>query len=561
MNMKNCRLTSEIQNNERNLFFVLAIITVTILSRILMFSGVPRWDSSAYYAGIVSAVENFKLSLSYIKDSFALAGHPTYFFTLINVLGEVIFPGRYVGCLLVNLLFSIAVSLCLFSLFKHYFAELTSLEASLISILLSVVPIYWGTFSYVNPDYYLFIFFVLLIYAESKSQRIMMIVWTIALCFTKETGWSIVGGYWFFYIIKCWVKDCGDIKGFWKKVVKLLRNPIILGMLAVVILMLIYLLVLGKISKWGSYSFGRSMFATKEEIEEKYLWVNKIGFLWSYIWCKLKQFFVLNFAWIPTIVIILSSVALIKEKKSSIIWNLFTTIGAFLGFLAFNCFYITYALERYLVFSSAVLWMIAIALLSATEMISSKNLGIFLSICIVILGIQTFYFIDPLSNLAFNQIDTGKGIQLATNANYTYYGDTIVNNYRFRYLDSLFDKFLNEIEYGDDATIIQLSSDVDQSYIAGLSEAPIGWDKANKKRGYLGDGRLNEDVSAFNIVEFSSLASEEENIKDKAVIYFFPYNNCDEEEYLGPLRDRYQISERHVVSNWGGNLSYYLISK
>ena len=85
------------------------------------------------------------------------------------------------------------------------------------------------------------------------------------------------------------------------------------------------------------------------------------------------------------------------------------------------------------------------------------------------------------------------------------------------------------------------------------------WDTEKQKRFF------DDNVSGMeNVIPFSTVALEElqggNGLGQEALIYFLPFNRESEEEYLASLREHYQVSERREVSNWGGTLSYYILT-
>ena len=51
------------------------------------------------------------------------------------------------------------------------------------------------------------------------------------------------------------------------------------------------------------------------------------------------------------------------------------------------------------------------------------------------------------------------------------------------------------------------------------------------------------------------------SLSGETILYFLPYYERDEEAYIAALREYYHVSDRKEVSNWGGTLSYYILTQ
>ena len=107
------------------------------------------------------------------------------------------------------------------------------------TLVISFIPLFWGTSTYVNVDYTLILFFIYLMYAEYKGQAILMAFWTIALLLNKETGWMIVAGYYMIYLLKQWKKTKGA--NFGLKVKGIFSNKVVWVILAGLFAVFIYM--------------------------------------------------------------------------------------------------------------------------------------------------------------------------------------------------------------------------------------------------------------------------------------------------------------------------------
>lgn len=151
-------------------------------------------------------------------------------------------------------------------------------------------------------------------------------------------------------------------------------------------------------------------------------------------------------------------VLLIKSFRTGRQYNLkkyIGYIGAMLGFGLFGFVYITAGLNRYNILF-AVGWSIAGVILYYHAFDSAypftKN-AVFILFISALFFVQSFWNIDVISSKIFKEAKiSGKNSMLFTDyerGNAVYYGDGLVNNYQYSWIDKALDKFMREIEYNE----------------------------------------------------------------------------------------------------------------
>ncbi len=238
-------------------------------------------------------------------------------------------------------------------------------------------------------------------------------------------------------------------------------------------------------------------------------------------------------------------------------------IGALAMFVLFSVVYITAALSRYTIFSTVIVWLLALLLLYYVwgPVISKVKIAGACAFLALLMVIQNFVYIDPISNAVFDRLDAGKGKILSTDMNSAYYGDTLVNSYRYSYLDKLLDKMLAEAGYNENKQIVLWSSSEDQSYISRVHAIPLGWDENKGERVLIDEKAIAEqEMYPLNMVPMEHIQAGL-SLSGETILYFLPYYERDEEAYIAALREYYHVSDRKEVSNWGGTLSYYILTQ
>lgn len=543
--------------------FVLIIVLICIVTRLPMFSHTQRWDSAVYYSGLHGASVNFDFTFESIWNYFRLASHPTLSYTFFMLIGEFLFPAKVTGVLLVMLFMTAVALVFIYKMFCGYWGHLPRFMAMVFTFVISFIPLFWGTSTYVNVDYTLILFFIYLMYAEYKGQAILMAFWTIALLLNKETGWMIVAGYYMIYLLRQWKKTKGA--NFGLKVKGIFSNKVVWVILAGLFAVFIYMIFQGGLTGWYGKGTTSSLFASREAIADKGVLVNAFGIYPAYIAHRLAQIFVLNFMWIPTVIIIATAVFVIVTHADGWkrIHNISGMIGALAMFVLFSVVYITAALSRYTIFSTVIVWLLALLLLYYVwgPVISKVKIAGACAFLALLMVIQNFVYIDPISNAVFDRLDAGKGKILSTDMNSAYYGDTLVNSYRYSYLDKLLDKMLAEAGYNENKQIVLWSSSEDQSYISRVHAIPLGWDENKGERVLIDEKAIAEqEMYPLNMVPMEHIQAGLP-LSGETILYFLPYYERDEEAYIAALREYYHVSDRKEVSNWGGTLSYYILTQ
>ena len=130
-----------------------------------MFSHTQRWDSAVYYSGLHGASVNFDFTFESIWNYFRLASHPTLSYTFFMLIGEFLFPAKVTGVLLVMLFMTAVALVFIYKMFCGYWGHLPRFMAMVFTFVISFIPLFWGTSTYVNVDYTLILFFIYLMYA------------------------------------------------------------------------------------------------------------------------------------------------------------------------------------------------------------------------------------------------------------------------------------------------------------------------------------------------------------------------------------------------------------
>lgn len=542
---------------------LMAVAIIPVLCRLPMLIHIQMWDGAIYYAGLQNACLNFNFTLSSVWQGFRLAGHYTLAYALFASIGEFLAPASVAGVLTVTLFMSAAALVCIYKMLRGYWCEMMMWQATIVTLIVSIVPVFWGMFADINLDYFLLVFFIYLLYAEYKEWKVLRLFWIVAIMLTKETGWFIIAGYGLVYGIKLWKQS--KEKKVLQRILFMLEDSLVKSMLMGLIAISAYVVVQGSLFVWmnidqnGLLSLATPMVNAAEG-------QNFILFLLPFLLHKIMQLFTLNFTWIPTLAIIFCMIRRrsVPKGERKEIRGLSNMSGAMWGFLLFSVFstaVFSSALTRYTIFSTVFLWLIAFILLYESNVkFTSLKEKIAVSVIAFLLCVQTFYFIDPISNLFFDRLDTGKGKILSGEQNYSNYGDTLVNNYRYSYIISIIDRMLAEADY-DAHTQVIVPYERDYLCIPGDDlQYTINWDARKKQRTFgsvAGDNSERIPIGQIQLDDIKEMNGE--GLSDRAIVYFMPYIEWDETGSIEELSNYYEIGERKELYNWGGCIVYYIL--
>ena len=304
---------------------------------------------------------------------------------------------------------------------------------------------------------------------------------------------------------------------------------------------------------------------------------NCLGFQPAFVAVKLKQQFLLNFNWILTagIVIAVAWWFILKvkgRKKIQASCKICGIAGAFVAFLSFSCLYITASVARYNVAGDVLLYLIffyCMALFAAelpeSTFLKKKYAGMAVTAVFgVLLAGECVFTIDPVTRGLFLKLDTGNTTLCFTgkvsDINSIYYGDYLIYNTQYTYIDKAYDKVLADVDYHPDTTDIYIP-DSNGSFICGnLPFYYLNWDEKTKKRVFY-ENENTQEMEFYNEVKYFSSKMVSEG-KDKAVLIVNPYMvNVHEEEHLAKLEPYYEIGERKEVKLLQGSIVYYELTR
>lgn len=538
-----------------------AVLTVCVISRLFMGAKLQRWDGALYYGALLDACRAFDFTFDSFWNSFRFFSHPTLGYAFIMSIGEFLTPGRLTGLYLVNLILTAGALYCVYILFQEYWARVSAKRAAIYTFLVSSVPLFWGTFSYVNPDYCIILFFIFMVYEESREHYILMTFWLIVLALTKETAMLVVAGYFLFKGLYYFFEGNYSLPARLKNVFQHKCMQIaLLGALGV----LCFFLKQKHIFSWSNVDLFNSFMGVENDFDE--LPYNAFVINADFIALQTKLVFVLNFAWIFTGIVLFSWIMGICKKRQYPVsekWleHVVGMIGSFILMNVFLMAFITVPLNRYHVFTAVAL--VIMSVIFYENILKSRVIfnGRIEKGCIILVGllfsIQTFFSVDPVSNAIFMAGDTGKMKILATGGAFEpYFDDVSVNNFQYTWMDEELEHMLREAGYDAETLVIGNKYNV-KIYCPG-------WNTVTEEMAICSE--FAPDVYPISMISTRQLKKSIEegsfynrsfSKKQRAIIFFTPYDEEPEADWIALLSQYYDVSERKETNGRRGSLIYY----
>lgn len=534
-------------------------LVLGFLQRFWMMNNLQRWDAGEYYYRLGTGCQNFDFSLIGFLKCFRLCLHPTYGLSLIMAPGEFLNPRGGVGVMVINLFFTLVAMYCLYEMFRFYFCRLSKAKAAFGAFLCLSTPLLWGTFGYFNPDYCIAIFLVLFMHAEYKENYLSMFFWGFCVSQCKETGIVIVFGYAVARVIAIWISH----KGITQKIKNEWKSKANWANLCVGLTYVVYAIGNGGMSAWK---------AANSETVTSFMWDNNgancFGFNLRRVYEIFMQIFVLNYSWIIWLLIVACVLfLLIKGKKRECgiqFENTAGLLGAGTIYLMFTTLYITYTIYRYQEF-----WLLGTVMLlvifgfEATKNWKKQWVILPAAVLTLLLGYETFHASDPVGKCFVRTASTGTEPMLFSSGGSEYYGDYLVSNYQYTWIDDAMDGALREAEM-DEHTMAILThiNDWDLHINGNGPFYHVKWDPEKQVRTMREEGTIEITTipskgTDGDVVYTYAVLNKEGIVKDKAILMFFPYYEEDEQLFLDQFSEYYTISDRKEYQNWGGKVAYY----
>ena len=514
--------------------------------RIVQIGDIQRWDGSIYYNAIRNGCDSFIFTLGSFLKGFSVASHPTWGYLGILGIGEFLLEGRVEAVQFINLLLTVLCVYCLYCIMEKLLPEKDDKFIALSVIILSSLPVFAGTFSYCNPDMGVTFFSIFMIFCYIRKKWILLLFCILGAVTSKETGVLAVAGF-AAGVFLCRLKSGnGSLLQKVRYAMEdyLCREVLIVGICGLAAVA-VYLANGGGI--WNLQSESKAEFSTFRIIP-------------SFIWNNMKQFFLLNFNWISTLLAAgCVGKAVWEKKRKGIDGAPFQhpelaagLLGAFLVNILFYCLYITFTLARYHIIID-ILWNMLMLLCIGRYMDRFKLRNLILSVYAVCLVCQAYVTVDPVSKAAFITHDTDGGTILTTQhpredllAITT--GDYSVYNHQYNYAAEAIEQILRDVDYHEGMNILSFTPT--EMQINGIL-----WDERKDELTY----DSSSTTIPLRVMHGSEVYRTESG--SEAVYIFYSQNGENSEENMEHLNWYYDFYYRGEVKIQYGGTFYYWVGR
>ena len=526
------------------------ICFIFVVFSLSTLSSMARLDTNIYY-NYFQNVNNWNLGLDTI-NAFFLGGHQCIGYALSGAIGIWLCPNSPIGIRIINIILVIITIFQLYSILKKFLKN--EYVTFAYTLLFSCNPLILGIIYEINLDLPMTCFYIWVLSSLYNRDYITFFATSMLLVLSKETGIILLFGIcvgWLMYIF---------IQQGKKAVNK--KNICILGLFAVVGLFWLSNQVLGLLWRQKSLSGDAS-----------YVTMDSFAIQKDNVIAKTKELFCVNFSWMLVILFICCLIiCIIKHCRISNdkLRILLPTLVSFLLFVIFQYVYITYVHLRYIM--PVIVGEIIILAVTSSMAVSTKKQGIMVGILAVCFFAESFWTVDPITQMAFPQIDVGSSKIMTTrvftrgidNAATPRTDDDLqitslemtqsaIYNRQFMYFELLFQKILQEINYNNE-TLLVISPTYEgydgmtrMCFFGDWYSEDIHYDKTNY--------RLTSD-SRKPIVNCIVWGEKEIDLENYKNVYYidFPYNkNFDNDEIIANL----QYSNKLKIEKYGWDASVY----
>ncbi len=577
------KLLSDKEREAANYLFIgkrdiVALIIVTLISCVLRFPMIgtfQRWDAGEYFYTVGTSVQDYAFTLSSFFRQFTIAYHLNYGFSSFIAIPLFLSNRNVVLYTLWQIVFSVLAVMALYSIFRKT-AHMSETRATLATLLIGAVPVFLGLTVYCTPDYYVALFFIFALYFGAHKKHILEAFMLIMMCFSKEMATLIVFGFYGARIIYRFInpREEDDKK-------KYVSSDFFVAFFTGVIF------VLGYILKGANWSEKVEAVTGVDHI--------RIGFSYPYVSYNIKLFLFANFAWIISTCLLTSILVVViryivsrrkgkageiadKKIEKDRILLVVGLIGSLTFFGSFGVFVEMPLMERYITFFAVALAMVTILMSDImVEGIKHRWIGTIYSVVIafliVLLTIESFITIDPFTRHFFKQVSIGHHTMSYEYIVMNYFGDGLVTNYQYAWLDKAFDKTLEDIGY-DGSSVIYFpgeecgpASGVHFEGNAGYTY--ISWFPEKGRREICNPfAEGSEELNIDGIWGYTGDAPEdlswdllnEDYITDRATLCFIPYFEelgIQEDPYINSAKLYYYVGDRDESNAYRGTIYHY----
>lgn len=599
------------RNTISKLHLVLLFAGILVL-RIWMLGTLLSGDHSEYYAALIRACRQFDFSPASLLG-FNLCNHASHGFGLFFSPAVFLFPNNVAAVQLMEMCSAGLCSVMVYLIVSRLSRTTSNYVALLAGIAVASLPINWIQSQGFAPDFGLVLFFIFMLYCDVFDLPVLAFFSSLLLGFTKEPGWILVASY---GIAKGLILLAESEGSFGRRFRAALFDSRVFPSFIVCLTGLSYFLINGV--GWTAGRFYGSETANMASWSIEY---NTIGFDAGYATTRLLEIFVVNFTWVFSALLVFAVILLARQRgrvrqatrldlhEGASLENMredeliaqeyrFVMIPCAASFLSFSVFMvlsISACSLRYTSIASTIIVFMVFLTVAQLPKLDGRKITLCTGVGVALFFIQACMPADFITNLFFRPIPVGNTsvLCIAQPTNTQPGKDYYYCNLQSLWLDKAIEVMLDESDFSNGDVVLVAGDSFTSAEVNGIRTEVDGrllmtdeseqahrvktWDKTSRR--YINNfNPVDSDLLVMNtnslfgyapLLGEESLSDESKNrvasqivqgISGKAVLYFSPLNDVDEQETLDALSPYFFVGERQIARALGGELVYYVLA-
>lgn len=376
-----------------------------------------RIDSYTYYSGIVDHAGTWKFDFIDMEP-LTMGGHLSYAYSAWLTIGELLFPQYGYGQRIAICVLSLIAIVCFYRIIEKVWNK-DKWFPLILTFIYTFAPPLFGTSYLINIDYALLCFLTILFYAHFYNNRFLKCLLVLSITFTKETGALILFGL---FMGEAILKFFARNESMRKRVLSVFTFKRVLTYIPVFCFFIIIIL---DDAGWAVRFRELSDSAPSETMIE---YAKDSYDPWRYPVYKLFELFLMNFNWmiwaVAAITFVLlktaakirgtSACRLMIERLMPFIHYYVPILTTYAMFCVVSIAYFTYIHYRYVIPGHLFFVLCLGMLLQLMPLMRDCWKRLFLVPFSVLMAIESFVCIDPVTFAFFNKFDAGNGELIST---------------------------------------------------------------------------------------------------------------------------------------------------
>jgi hypothetical protein len=519
------------------LFYILILLYIIVRFRFL--NAMPKYDGLIYSTGLLDVIPTFNFTLTSLFSNFALFNHTSIGYIMIMAIGQYFSFGNNYLINIEDMLLNILGIFAFYKIGKHFFSESKfNAEVLIATFIFAFTPQFFGQSLTMDNDFPTLVFFVCMIAAYLYDQKVLFILSSLLLIFSKETGIMLYVAFVFSLFVVIFF-------------INIKRTSIFDTMINN-----FHLFVSGVFFALYYVFRGGQMWVSLDDSSSQFFIFRQ------FITRILSVMFLSNFKWVTLLIIVISLIIMIfkykkKFKMSGLIKEfpiIIPLIFTYLLYTIFFCFFNTNVHPRYYVGVEFFLCFFLMFLLVKSNIFKKIRITVLIAVASLYF-LSIFYTFDPLMFMNYKSFDfSNKKIVMMGRPGAEFICDDIVYNSQYTQITFA----LNDIFKG-----IKVEPDTKLVFLDCVKNWTVGLDAFGATKIYIdtdtSELTLSPDHSFVPTVYYYNDGADFSQLKDLGECYaiYIDWNGIDEQKALNNYQQYFKIDNTQTVDYYGYIMKAY----